>query len=155
MRKSQRLSRDELFSMNPWETWGSGISRRGESTFRARPHGEHPEALRYQFQNPDEREGTVRWLDFGARTNLRGSLAISGTLLISPRFNAREQQLMERHMYLERCCHTVRGHRDQDSKTAWCSAIRRSRRVMFHKRQASAQGKELIDIIGSHDSGRG
>src|ERR1700720_4348569 len=71
-------SRDELFSMNPWDLVDPEFRAIGEQRSRARLRGEDPEP-RYQFKI-QTKTGELRGLDFsGARASFEGKPAILAT----------------------------------------------------------------------------
>jgi PAS domain S-box-containing protein len=143
-------SRDELFSMNPWELVDPKFRAMGEERSRARLRGESPEP-RYQFKIRTKR-GEVRWLDFsGARTNFEGKPAILATAFDITAIKRAEQQLLERTMYLDALiANSPLGivTKDEQNRVMFCNpAFER----MFHYSQNELQGKEIDDIIASHD----
>jgi PAS domain S-box-containing protein len=143
-------SRDELFSMNPWELVDPKFRAMGEERSRARLRGESPEP-RYQFKIRTKR-GEVRWLDFsGARTNFEGKPAILATAFDITAIKRAEQQLLERTMYLDALiANSPLGivTKDEQNRVMFCNpAFER----MFHYSQNELQAKEIDDIIASHD----
>ncbi len=143
-------SRDELFSMNPWELVDPEFRAMGEARSHARLRGESPEP-RYQFKIRTK-GGEVRWLDFsGARTNFEGQPAILATAFDITAIKRAEQQLLERTMYLDALItNSPLGivTKDEQDRVVFCNpAFER----MFHYMQSELQGKDIDDIIASHD----
>ena len=143
-------SRDELFSMNPWELVDPEFRAMGEQRSDARLRGENPEP-RYQFKIRTK-SGEVRWLDFsGARTNFEGKPAILATAFDITAIKRAEQQLLERTMYLDALiANSPLGivTKDEQNQVVFCNpAFER----MFHYSQSELQGKDIDDIIASHD----
>jgi len=143
-------SRDELFSMNPWELVDPEFRTVGEQRSNARLRGENPDP-RYQFKIRTK-PGEVRWLDFsGARTNFEGKPAILATAFDITAIKRAEQQLLERTMYLDALiANSPLGivTKDEQNCVVFCNpAFER----MFHYSQNELQGKEIDDIIASHD----
>jgi two-component system NarL family sensor kinase len=143
-------SRNELLSMNPWELVDPEFRTVGEQRSGARLRGENPEP-RYQFKIRTK-HGEVRWLDFsGARTNFEGKPAILATAFDITAIKRAEQQLLERNMYLDALiANSPLGivTKDEQNRVVFCNpAFER----MFHYSQNELQGKEIDDIIASHD----
>jgi len=143
-------SRGELFSMNPWELVDPEFRAMGEARSKARLHGENPEP-RYQFKIRTK-GGEVRWLDFsGARTNFEGQPAILATAFDITAIKRAEQQLLERTMYLDALiANSPLGivTKDEQNRVVFCNpAFER----MFHYTQSELQGKDIDDIIASHN----
>src|ERR1700756_465561 len=143
-------SRDELFSMNPWELVDPEFRTMGQARSAARLHGESPEP-RYQFKIRTK-GGEVRWLDFsGARTNFEGQPAILATAFDITAIKRAQQQLLERTMYLDALiANSPLGivTKDEQNRVVFCNpAFER----MFHYTQNELQGTEIDLIIASHD----
>jgi PAS domain S-box-containing protein len=143
-------SREELFSMNPWVLVDPEFRAMGEQRSDARLRGENPEP-RYQFKIRTK-SGEVRWLDFsGARTNFEGQPAILATAFDITAMKRAEQQLLERTMYLDALiANSPLGivTKDEQNRVVFCNpAFER----MFHYSQNELQGKDIDNIIASHD----
>ena len=143
-------SRAELFSMNPWDLVDPEFRAMGEQRSNARLRGENPDP-RYQFKIRTK-SGEVRWLDFtGARTNFAGKPAILATAFDITAIKRAEQQLLERTMYLDALiANSPLGivTKDEQNRVVFCNpAFER----MFHYSQNELQGKDIDDIIASHD----
>jgi PAS domain S-box-containing protein len=143
-------SREELFSMNPWILVDPEFRAIGEQRSNARLRGENPDP-RYQFKIRTK-SGEVRWLDFsGARTNFEGKPAILATAFDITAIKRAEQQLLERTMYLDALiANSPLGivTKDQQNRVVFCNpAFER----MFHYSQNELQGKDIDNIIASHD----
>src|ERR1700686_281354 len=143
-------SREELFSMNPWNLVDPEFRAMGEQRSNARLHGENPEP-RYQFKIRTK-SGEIRWLDFsGARTNFEGKPAILATAFDITAIKRAEQQLLERTMYLDALiANSPLGivTKDEQNRVVFCNpAFER----MFHYSQNELQGKDIDNIIALHD----
>ena len=143
-------SREELFSMNPWVLVDPEFRAMGEQRSNARLRGEDPEP-RYQFKIRTK-SGEGRWLDFsGARTNFEGKPAILATAFDITAIKRAEQQLLERTMYLDALiANSPLGivTKDEQNHVVFCNpAFER----MFHYSQNELQGKDIDNIIASHD----
>jgi PAS domain S-box-containing protein len=143
-------SRGELFSMNPWDLVDPEFRSMGEQRSSARLRGETPEP-RYQFRIRTK-SGELRWLDFaGARTNFEGKPAILATAFDITAIKRAEQQLLERTMYLDALiANSPLGivTKDEQNRVVFCNpAFER----MFHYSQNELQGRDIDDIIASHD----
>ncbi|HEV3420972.1 MAG TPA: PAS domain S-box protein [Candidatus Acidoferrum sp.] len=143
-------SREELFSMNPWVLVDPEFRAMGEQRSNARLRGENPEP-RYQFKILTK-SGEIRWLDFsGARTNFEGKPAILATAFDITATKRAEQQLLERTMYLDALiANSPLGivTKDEQNRVVFCNpAFER----MFHYSQNELQGKDIDNIIASHD----
>jgi PAS domain S-box-containing protein len=143
-------SREELFSMNPWELVDPEFRTMGEHRANARLRGENPEP-RYQFKIRTK-TGELRWLDFsGARTNFEGKPAILATAFDITAIKRAEQQLLERTMYLDALiANSPLGivTKDEQNRVVFCNpAFER----MFHYSQNDLQGKDIDSIIAPHD----
>jgi PAS domain S-box-containing protein len=143
-------SREELFSMNPWELVDPEFRAMGEQRYNARLRGENPEP-RYQFKIRTK-PGELRWLDFsGARTNFEGKPAILATAFDITAIKRAEQQLLERTMYLDALiANSPLGivTKDEQNRVVFCNpAFER----MFHYSQNELQGKDIDSIIAPHD----
>jgi PAS domain S-box-containing protein len=143
-------TREELFSMNPWVVVDPEFRAMGEQRSNARLRGENPEP-RYQFKILTK-TGEVRWLDFsGARTNFEGKPAILATAFDITAIKRAEQQLLERTMYLDALiANSPLGivTKDEQNHVVFCNpAFER----MFHYSQDELQGKDIDNIIASHD----
>jgi len=143
-------SRGELFSMNPWDLVDPEFRSMGQQRSSARLRGETPEP-RYQFRIRTK-SGELRWLDFtGARTNFEGKPAILATAFDITAIKRSEQQLLERTMYLDALiANSPLGivTKDQQNRVVFCNpAFER----MFHYSQNELQGRDIDDIIASHD----
>jgi PAS domain S-box-containing protein len=143
-------SREELFSMNPWILVDPEFRAIGEQRSNARLRGENPDP-RYQFKIRTK-SGEVHWLDFsGARTNFEGKPAILATAFDITAIKRAEQQLLERTMYLDALiANSPLGivTKDQQNRVVFCNpAFER----MFHYSQNELQGKDIDNIIASHD----
>jgi PAS domain S-box-containing protein len=143
-------SRLELFSMNPWDLVDPEFRTMGEQRSSARLRGEDPEP-RYQFKIRTK-NGELRWLDFsGARTSFEGKPAILATAFDITAIKRTEQQLLERTMYLDALiANSPLGivTKDEQNCVVFCNpAFER----MFHYSQGELHGKDVDDIIASHD----
>ena len=143
-------SRDELFSMNPWDLVDPEFRAIGEQRTSARLRGESLEP-RYQFKIKTK-SGEIRWLDFsGARTNFEGKPAILATAFDITAIKRAEQQLLERTMYLDALiANSPLGivTKDEQNRVVFCNpAFER----MFNYSQNELQGKDIDNIIASHD----
>jgi two-component system NarL family sensor kinase len=143
-------SRDELFSMNPWELVDPEFRTIGEQRSNARLRGENPDP-RYQFKIRTK-SGEVRWLDFsGARTNFEGKPAILATAFEITAIKRAEQQLLERTMYLDALiANSPLGivTKDEQNRVVFCNpAFER----MFDYSQKELRGKDIDNIIASPD----
>jgi two-component system NarL family sensor kinase len=143
-------SREELFSMNPWVLVDPEFRAMGQQRSDARLRGENPEP-RYQFKIRTK-SGEVRWLDFsGARTNFEGKPAILATAFDITAIKRAEQQLLERTMYLDALiANSPLGivTKDEQNRVVFCNpAFER----MFHYSQNELQGKDIDNIIASHE----
>jgi two-component system, NarL family, sensor kinase len=143
-------SREELLSMNPWVLVDPDFRAMGEQRALARFRGENPEP-RYQFKIRTK-SGEVRWLDFsGARTNFGGNPAILATAFDITAIKRAEQQLLERTMYLDALiANSPLGivTKDEQNRVVFCNpAFER----MFHYSQNELHGKNVDEIIASHD----
>ncbi len=143
-------SRDELFSMNPWDLVDPEFRAIGEQRSNARLRGENPEP-RYQFKIRTK-SGESRWLDFsGARTNFEGKPAILATAFDITAIKRAEQQILERTMYLDALiANSPLGivTKDEQNRVVFCNpAFER----MFQYSQDELQGKDIDHIIASHD----
>ncbi|HET7107360.1 MAG TPA: PAS domain S-box protein [Candidatus Acidoferrum sp.] len=143
-------SREELFSMNAWEIVDPDFRAMGELRYKARLRGENPEP-RYQFKIRTK-VGELRWLDFsGARTNFEGKPAILATAFDITAIKRAEQQLLERTMYLDALiANSPLGivTKDEQNRVVFCNpAFER----MFHHTQDELHGKDIDEIIASHD----
>ena len=143
-------SRDELFSMNPWELVDPEFRTMGEQRSNARLRGENPDP-RYQFKIRTK-SGEVRWLDFsGARTNFEGKPAILATAFEITAIKRAEQQLLERTMYLDALiANSPLGivTKDEQNRVVFCNpAFER----MFDYSQKELRGKDIDNIIASPD----
>ena len=143
-------SRDELFSMNPWDLVDPEFRAIGEQRTSARLRGESLEP-RYQFKIRTK-SGEIRWLDFsGARTNFEGKPAILATAFDITAIKRAEQQLLERTMYLDALiANSPLGivTKDEQNRVVFCNpAFER----MFNYSQNELQGKDIDNIIASHD----
>ena len=143
-------SREELFSMNPWDLVDPEFRTMGEQRYHARLRGENPEP-RYQFKIRTK-TGELRWLDFsGARTNFEGQPAILATAFDITAIKRAEQQLLERTMYLDALiANSPLGivTKDEQNRVIFCNpAFER----MFHYSQNELQGKDIDSIIAPHD----
>jgi PAS domain S-box-containing protein len=143
-------SREELFSMNPWVLVDPEFRAMGEQRSSARLRGENPEP-RYQFKIRTK-SGEIRWLDFsGARTNFERKPAILATAFDITATKRAEQQLLERTMYLDALiANSPLGivTKDELNRVVFCNpAFER----MFHYSQNELQGKDIDNIIASHD----
>ena len=143
-------SREELFSMNPWELVDPEFRTMGEQRYNARLRGENPEP-RYQFKIRTK-TGELRWLDFsGARTNFEGQPAILATAFDITAIKRAEQQLLERTMYLDALiANSPLGivTKNEQNRVIFCNpAFER----MFHYSQNELQGKDIDSIIAPHD----
>ena len=143
-------SREALFSMNPWVLVDPEFRAIGEQRSSARLRGEHSEP-RYQFKIRTK-SGEVRWLDFsGARTDFEGKAAILATAFDITAIKRAEQQLLERTMYLDALiANSPLGivTKDEQNRVVFCNpAFER----MFHYSQSELQGRDIDNIIASHD----
>jgi PAS domain S-box-containing protein len=143
-------SRLELFSMNPWDLVDPEFRTVGEQRSSARLRGEDPEP-RYQFKIRTK-NGELRWLDFsGARTSFEGKPAILATAFDITAIKRAEQQLLERTMYLDALiANSPLGivTKDEQNRVVFCNpAFER----MFHYSQGELHGKDIDEIIASHD----
>jgi PAS domain S-box-containing protein len=143
-------SRDELFSMNPWELVDPEFRAMGEQRSSARLRGENPDP-RYQFKIRTK-SGEIRWLDFsGARTNFEGKPAILATAFDITAMKRAEQQLLERNMYLDALiANSPLGivTKDEQNRVVFCNpAFER----MFDYSQKELRGKDVDNIIASDD----
>jgi len=143
-------SRAELLSMNPWDLVDPEFRSMGEQRSSARLRGETPEP-RYQFRIRTK-SGELRWLDFaGARTNFEGKPAILATAFDITAIKRAEQQLLERTMYLDALiANSPLGivTKDEQNRVVFCNpAFER----MFHYSQNELHGRDIDDIIASHD----
>ena len=143
-------SRDELFSMNPWELVDPEFRAMGEQRSNARLRGENPDP-RYQFKIRTK-SGEIRWLDFsGARTNFEGKPAILATAFDITAMKRAEQQLLERNMYLDALiANSPLGivTKDEQNRVVFCNpAFER----MFDYSQKELRGKDVDNIIASDD----
>jgi PAS domain S-box-containing protein len=143
-------SREELFSMNPWSLVDPEFRAMGKERSDARLRGENPEP-RYQFKI-QTKSGEVRWLDFsGARTNFEGKPAILATAFDITAIKRAEQQLLERTMYLDALiANSPLGivTKNEQNHVVFCNpAFER----MFHYSQDELHGKDIDNIIASHD----
>jgi PAS domain S-box-containing protein len=141
-------SRDELFSMNPWELVDPEFRAMGEQRSSARLRGENPDP-RYQFKIRTK-SGEIRWLDFsGARTNFEGKPAILATAFDITAMKRAEQQLLERNMYLDALiANSPLGivTKDEQNRVVFCNpAFER----MFDYSQKELRGKDVDNIIAS------
>jgi two-component system NarL family sensor kinase len=144
-------SRDELFSMNPWDLVDPEFRDMNYQRSMARLRGENPEP-RYQFKILTK-SGDVRWLDFsGARTQFEGRPAILATAFDITAIKRAEQQLRERNMYLDALiANSPFGivTKDEDNRVLFCN---RAFEEMFFYAQEELQGKYIDDIIvAPHD----
>ena len=143
-------SRDELFSINPWDLVHPEFRSMGEQRSNARLRGENPEP-RYQFMIRTK-SGESRWLDFsGARTNFEGKPAILSTAFDITAIKRAEQQILERTMYLDALiANSPLGivTKDEHNRVVFCNPAFEQ---MFHYAQSELQGREIDDIIASHD----
>jgi PAS domain S-box-containing protein len=143
-------SRDELFSMNPWELVDPEFRAMGKQRSNARLRGEHPEP-RYQFKIRTK-SGETCWLDFsGARTNFEGEPAILATAFDITAIKRAEQQLLERTIYLDALiANSPLGivTKDEQNRVVFCNpAFER----MFLYSQDQLHGRDIDEIIASHD----
>jgi len=143
-------SRAELFSMNPWDLVDPEFRSMGEQRSSARLRGGTPEP-RYQFRIRTK-SGELRWLDFsGAPTNFEGKPAILATAFDITAIKRAEQQLLERTMYLDALiANSPLGivTKDEQNRVVFCNpAFER----MFHYPQNELQGRDIDDVIASHD----
>jgi len=143
-------SREDLFSMNPWDLVDPEFRAIGEQRSRARLRGEDPEP-RYQFKIRTK-NGELRWLDFsGARASFEGKPAILATAFDITAIKRAEQQLQERTMYLDALiANSPLGivTKDEQNRVVFCNpAFER----MFHYSQGELHGKDIDEVIASHD----
>lgn len=143
-------SRDELFSLDPWNIVDPESREMNYERSKARLRGEKPEP-RYQFKIRTK-GGEVRWLDFsGARTLFEGKPAILATAFDITAIKRAEQQLRERNMYLDALIvHSPFGivTKDEENRVLFCN---RAFEEMFLFTQQELQGKYIDDIIAPHD----
>jgi PAS domain S-box-containing protein len=122
----------------------------GEQRSSARLRGETPEP-RDQFRIRTK-SGELRWLDFaGARTNFEGKPAILATAFDITAIKRAEQQLLERTMYLDALiANSPLGivTKDEQNRVVFCNPAFEQ---MFHYSQNELQGRDIDDIIASHD----
>jgi two-component system, NarL family, sensor kinase len=143
-------TREELFSMNPWNLVDPEFRGMNRQRSAARLRGENPEP-RYQFKIRTK-GGEVRWLDFsGARTRFEGKPAILATAFDITAIKRAEEQLRERTMYLDALiANSPLGivTKDEENRVIFCNpAFER----MFDYSQAELQGKDIDELIASHD----
>jgi|GEM_PF-2376584 PAS domain S-box-containing protein len=143
-------TREELFSMNPWELVDPEFREINYQRSMARLRGESPEP-RYQFRI-HTKQGEVRWLDFsGARTRFEGRPAILATAFDITAIKRAEQQLRARNMYLDSLITNspfAIVTKDEDNRVVFCNPAFEE---MFFYSQDELQGKYLDDIIAPHD----
>ena len=143
-------TRDELLAMNAWDLVDPEFRDISHQRSNARRSGKNPEP-RYQFKIRTK-SGDVRWLDFtGARTQFEGRPAILATAFDITAIKRAEEQLRERTMYLDALmANTPLGivTKDEDNRVLFCNpAFER----MFHYSQGELLGKDIDDVIASHD----
>ncbi len=143
-------TREELFSMNPWNLVDPEFRDINYQRSIARLRGENPEP-RYQFKIWTK-SGDVRWLDFsGARAQFEGRPAILATAFDITAIKQAEQQLRERNMYLDALiANSPFGivTKDEDNRVLFCN---RAFEEMFFYSQQELQGKYIDDLIARHD----
>lgn len=143
-------TRDELLSMDAWDLVDPGFQEMNYRRSMARLRGENPEP-RYQFKIRTK-SGELRWLDFtGARTQFEGKPAILATAFDITAIKRAEVQLRERTMYLDALiANSPLGivTKAEDNRVVFCNpAFER----MFLYSQGELQGKDIDDVIASHD----
>jgi PAS domain S-box-containing protein len=143
-------TREELFSMNPWELVDPELRDISRQRHHARLRGENPEP-RYQFKIRTK-NGEVRWLDFtGARTQFEGRPAVLATAFDITAIKRAEQQLRERNMYLDALiANSPFGivTKDEDNRVLFCN---RAFEALFLYSQGELQGKYIDDIIAGNE----
>jgi PAS domain S-box-containing protein len=139
-------TKEELFSMNPWDIVDPEFRDVNYQRSMARLRGEHPEP-RYQFKIRTK-SGETRWLDFsGARTKFEGKPAILATAFDITAIKSAEQQLRARNMYLDALiANSPFGivTKDEDNRVTFCN---RAFEEMFFYSQEELRGKYIDDII--------
>lgn len=139
-------TREELFSMNPWELVDPEFRDMNYQRSMARLRGENPEP-RYQFKIRTK-NGEIRWLDFsGARTKFEGKPAILATAFDITAIKRAEQQLRARNMYLDALiANSPFGivTKDEDNRVLFCN---HAFEEMFFYTQEELQGRYIDDVI--------
>jgi len=139
-------TREELFSMDPWEIVDPEFRDINYQRSMARLRGENPDP-RYQFKIRSK-NGETRWLDFsGARTKFQGRPAILATAFDITAIKRAEQQLRERNMYLDALiANSPFGivTKDEDNRVLFCN---RAFEEMFFYSQQELQGQYIDDVI--------
>src|SRR5215471_6681001 len=143
-------TREELFSIDPWEHVDPELRHVSRQRHDARLRGESPEP-RYQFKMRTK-NGEVRWLDFtGARTQFEGRPAVLATAFDITAIKRAEQQLRERNMYLDALiANSPFGivTKDEDNRVLFCN---RAFETLFLYSQGELQGKYIDDIIAGNE----
>jgi two-component system NarL family sensor kinase len=144
-------SRDEIVSMNPWDLLHPDFREAVQAKALARLRGEQPVPSRYQFAILTK-SGEKRWLEFsGALTELNGKPAILASAFDVTATKRAEQELKERVMYMDALiANSPLGIviMDQKQLVRFCNpAFER----MFFFSESEIQGKNLDDLIASHD----
>jgi len=152
-REFERLtgySRQELIAIDPWQLIHPDFRAENYARSQARLAGE-PVPSRYQFAILTK-TGEKRWLDFcAALTEFNGKPAILGTALDVTATKRAEQELKEHVMYMDALlANTPLGIiiKDENQLVRFCNPAFEH---MFLYTQEEIQGKNLDDLIASHD----
>jgi PAS domain S-box-containing protein len=143
-------SRDEILSMSPWDLVHPDFREEARARASLRLRGE-PVPNRYQFAVLTK-SGEARWVEFSAAlTELNGKPAILASAFDITATKRTEQELKEHLMYMDALiANSPLGIviKDQNQLVRFCNpAFER----MFFYTQGEIQGKNLDDLIASHD----
>ena len=152
-REFERLagySREEILSMDPWELIDPDFRAENFTRAQARLAGQ-PVPSRYQFAIL-AKNGEKRWLDFSAAlTEFKGRPAILASALDITATRRAEQELKEHATYMEALISNIPLGiviKDEDQLVRFCNPAFEN---MFLYTQSEIQGKNLDDLIASHD----
>ncbi len=152
-REFERLtgySKEEILSINPWDLVDPDFRGENYARSQARLAGE-PTPSRYQFAIV-AKNGERRWLDFSAAlTEFNGKPAILATALDITATKRAEQELKEHAMYMDALiANTPLGIviKDENQLVRFCNPAFEH---MFLYTQTEIQGKNLDDLIATHD----
>ncbi len=143
-------SREELFSMNPWDLVDPECRAEDIARVEARLAGE-PVPSRCQL-TIITKGGEKRWLDFsGALTEFNGKPALLASALDVTAARRAEQELQEHAMYMDALISNVPLGiviKDENQLVRFCNPAFEQ---MFQYTQAEIQGKNLDDVIAPHN----
>jgi PAS domain S-box-containing protein len=143
-------SQEEILSMDPWDLVEPDFRAENFARAQARLSGE-PVPTRYQFAILTK-NGEKRWLDFSAAlTELNGKPAILASALDITAARRAEQEIKEHAMYMEALISNIPLGiviKGENQLVRFCNPAFEH---MFLFSQGEIQGKNLDDLIASHD----